>query len=219
MSLRNVFPLRHVKDKSEKDVSLDEHDLSTIDEVAAKDPGPVLQIGLCIWHQIVTRDLFEVNPAAMARYVDDQDPVLYKKIEQFLGIQAISDFYYANLRVWDERLKEDDECCQICLAHTYPNDIVLADVMFQNPYKPIPREEQRYRYTSHEGLSLMPVFMKRLRKYSVRSDVDRILLTAAAGDLVPLFRKYGFEPDGSPLAKAGLEIGVGIPMQLLLKYE
>jgi len=97
MSLRNLFPLQYVKDKFDKDVIAEEYDLSTIKELSQKAPHPVLQIGLCIWHQIVTRSLFQVDPRAMAKYVDDQDPILYKKIEELLGIQAVFDLYYANL--------------------------------------------------------------------------------------------------------------------------
>jgi hypothetical protein len=119
--------------------------------------------------------------------------------------------------VCDESLKEDNECCQICLAHTYPNDIVLSDVTFKNPYKPIPEENQRYCYTSYEGLSLLPVLMQHLKEYSIETDIDRILLTAAALDLVSLFSKYGFEVDGSPIAQMALKAGFGIPMHLLLK--
>ena len=215
MSLRNLFPLQYVKDKFDKDVIAEEYDLSTIKELSQKEPHPVLQIGLCIWHQIVTRSLFQVDPQAMAKYVED--PILYKKIEELLGIQAVFDLYYANLRVCDESLKDDNECCQICLAHTYPNDIVLSDVTFKNPYKPIPKADQRYYYTSYKGLSLMPVLMQRLKEYSLEKDKDRILLTAAAGDLVPLFSKYGFEVDGSLIAQMGLKVGFGIPMHLLLK--
>ena len=131
MSLRDLFPLQYVKDKFDKDVIAEEYDLSTIKELSQKEPHPVLQIGLCIWHQIVTRNLFQVNPQAMAKYVED--PILYKKIEELLCIQAVFDLYYANLRVCDESLKDDNECCQICLAHTYTNDIVLSDVNFKNP--------------------------------------------------------------------------------------
>ena len=97
MSLRSVFPLQYVKDKFEKDVIVKEYDLSIIKYLAQKDPHPVLQIGLCVWHQIVTRNIFQVDPRAMAKYVDDQDPILYEKIEELLGIQAVFDFYYANL--------------------------------------------------------------------------------------------------------------------------
>lgn len=217
MTLRSIFPLQYVKEKFEKDVIVKEYDLSTIKDLAQKDPHPVLQIGLWVWHQIVTSNLFQVDPRAMAKYVDDQDPILYEKIEELLGIQAVFDLYYANLRVCDESLKEDNECCQICLAHTYPNDIVLSDVTFKNPYKPIPEKDQRYYYTSYEGLSLMPVLMQRLKEYSLETDKDSILLTAAAGDLVPLFNKYGFVVDSSPIAQVALKVGFGIPMHLLLK--
>jgi hypothetical protein len=153
----------------------------------------------------------------MARYVDTQDPILYRKIEELLGIQVLFDLYYANVRVQDDSLGEDNECCQICLAHTYPNDIVLADVTFENPYKPIPKAKQRYRYTHYEGLSLMPVLMEQLKEYCLQTGKDRIVLTAAARDLVPLFSKYGFQVDGSPIAKVALKVGVGIPMELLFK--
>ena len=63
----------------------------------------------------------------------------------------------------------------------------------------------------------MPVLMQRLKEYSLETDKDSILLTAAAGDLVPLFSKYGFEVDGSLIAQVALKVGFGIPMHLLLK--
>ena len=217
MSLRTLFPLQLVKDKFDKDVIAEEYDLSTIDIISQKDPHPVLQIGLCVWHQIVTRNLFNVDPRAMALNVDAQDPILYKKIEELLGIQAILDFFYANLRVSDDTLGDDNECCQICFAKTYPNDIVLSDVTFENPYKPIPEDEQKYEYTRYEGLSLLPDLMQHLKDYSTENGIDRILLTAASGDLIPLFKKYGFDVDDSPIAQMALDVGYGIPMQLLLK--
>jgi hypothetical protein len=217
MSLHDLFPLQYVKDKFDKEVVVEEYNLSTIKELSRKEPDPVLEIGLCIWHQIVTRKLFQVDPRAMAKYVDDRDPILYKKIEEFLCIQAIFDLYYANLRIRDESLKKNNKCCQICFAHTYPNDIVLSDVTFKNPYKPIPKEKQRYCYARYEGLALLPVLMQRLKKYSLETNKDRILLTVAAGDLIPLFSKYGFKVDGSLIPQTALKAGFGIPMQLLLK--
>lgn len=217
MSLRDVFPLTYVKDKFEKEVVAREYDLSTIEELAKEDPQPVVQMGLCIWHQIVTRGLFRVDPRAVGRYVDAQDPVLYRKIEELVGEQVLFDLYYVNVRVLDGSLDGDNECCQISLAHTFPNDIVLSDVTFANPYKRIPKGRRRYRYTYYEGLSLMPVFMERLKGYCVGTGKDRIVLTAAARDLIPLFSKYGFQVDGSPIAEVALKVGVGIPMQLLFK--
>ncbi len=217
MALRDVFPIKYVRDKFEKELIVKEYDLSTVEELAKEHPEPLVQIGLCIWHQVVTRRLFPVNPQAVRRYVDSPYPFLYKKIEELLALQVVFDLYNVNARVRDDSLGEDNECCQMCLAHTYPNDVVLADVTFENPYKPVPKRRQRYRYTYYEGLSLLPVFMERLKEYCLQSDKDRIVLTAAARDLVPLFGKYGFQVDDSLLAKVALKAGGGIPMQLLFK--
>jgi hypothetical protein len=105
------------------------------------------------------------------------------------------------------------------LVRTYPNDILLADVAFANPYKPIPERHRRYLYQEFEGLGLLPELMGRLKDHARGHAVERLLLVAAASDLIPVFERHGFSIDGSPMGRHCLSAGHSIPMQMVLAAQ
>lgn len=216
MLLKDILPISYIENKFDKPITSDIYDLSRISELATNDPQALLQVGLCVWHQIVYRNLFNVNPRAMAKYIDNQNPMLYKAIEEHIKATILYDLYCMHLAVDDIQL-DYNQCCEMCLAYTYPNDIVLADVTFINPYKPIPEEKRRYSCTHFEGLSLLPALMDRLKDYAKEHSIDKIILTAAHADLIPLFKKYGFVVDESEIAKFALRVKACIPMELVLQ--
>ena len=153
----------------------------------------------------------------MAEHVDARDPFLYRRIEEHLSISVVHDLYHLEIRLRGSSAVRVPPCATICVAKTYPNDLLLADVAFVNPHKPIAKHRRRFRYQEFEGLGLLPELMRRIIVRARRDRMDRLLLIAAAADLVPLFEKHGLSLDDSDMARSCLESGASIPMQLIIE--
>lgn len=208
MGLEGFFDTQLVRKRFEN-TSVTSWGVNEIEALASQKEDDISQLGFVIWHQIVTRKLFSVDPMEMQNYFDE--PLSFKIIEERVGQELLRDIWAVVIDVEDEGL-EDSTCMELIVALIYPNDLVLLDVNFQDPYKPIPESKRRYDHQTHKGLKLLDGLMIALERKAYELECDNILLTAASGDLVPLFQKFGFDLDGSQLSKVALECGVGIPM-------
>lgn len=208
MSLAGFFDLNLVQQRFPSS-SVSEYGIDEVESLIEYKPRNMSQLGLVIWHQIVTRDLYKVDPQEMGRYVES--PLFYKKIEEKFKRSFLKDIWVAEVEVREDEL-DDQTCAEISVAWTHPNDLVLIDVNFQDPYHPIPRKKRRYEHQTHKGLGFMDDFMSALEVKAKSLNCDHILLTAASRDLVPLFKKYGFDLDGSYASKIAYQVGIGIPM-------
>jgi hypothetical protein len=208
VGLKNFFDTQLVRDRFES-TSVTSWGLNEIESLASRKEDDISQLGFVIWHQIVTRNLFPVDPMEMQ---DDFDkPLSFRVIEKKVGKELLRDIWAVVVDVDDERL-DDTACMELIVALIYPNDMVLLDVNFQDPYKPIPKSKRRFDHQTHEGLKMLDGLMVALESKAYELECNNILLTAASGDLVPLFQNYGFDLDGSQLSKVALEAGLGIPM-------
>jgi hypothetical protein len=189
--------------------SIKQYDLSGIDNLIECKPNDISQMGMAIWHQIVTRNLFKVDPQEMGGHMGD--PLLYKMIENKFKQPFLKDILAVLIHVNDESL-EDTACAQVIVAWTYPNDLILLDVNFQDPHQFIPKSKRKYQHQTHKGLGLIDSFMTALEVKAKELNCDHILMVAADRDLVPLFRRYGFDLDGSQASEIGYQMGFSIPM-------
>ncbi|MGY2173936.1 MULTISPECIES: hypothetical protein [Pseudomonas] len=189
--------------------SIKEYGLSEIDALIECKPNDISQMGMSVWHQIVTRSLYKVDPQEMGSHMGD--PLLYKMIEKKLKQPILKDILAVLIDVSDESL-DDTACAQVIVAWTYPNDLILLDVNFQDPHQVIPKNKRKYQHQTHKGLGLIDSFMTALEVKAKELNCDHILLVAADKDLVPLFKRYGFDLDGSQASKIAYQMGFSIPM-------
>lgn len=208
MALENFFDAQLVREHFEN-TRVTSWGLKEIESLALHKENDISQLGFVIWHQIVTKELFPVDPMEMQDNFDK--PLSFKIIEKRVGQELLRDIWAVVVDVDDEHL-DDSACMELIVALIYPNDMVLLDVNFQDPYKPISKSKRRYDHQTHEGLKMLDGLMVALERKAYELECDNILLVAASGDLVPLFQKFGFDLDGSQLSKIALEYGLGIPM-------
>ena len=207
MSLAGFFDFDVVQRRF-PNASIEEYGLEEIDGLIERKPNDISQLGMTIWHQIVTRQLYKVDPQQMGRHMGD--PLLYRVIEKKFKQPFLKDILAVLIDVADD--VEDATCAEVIVAWTHPNDLVLLDVNFQDPFQPIPGHKRRYEHQTHKGLGLMDSFMLALEGKAKDLNCENMLLTAAHRDLVPLFQKYGFDLDGSYASELAYKLGVGIPM-------
>ena len=72
------------------------------------------------------------------------------------------------------------------------------------------------KFRKHKGFGLLPNVIANMQTYAVQKGIEYLTLTAAAGDLVPLFTKHGFKIEDNDLGRLCLRAGVCIPMELKL---
>jgi hypothetical protein len=208
MSLAGFFDFDVIA-KRFSTASIREYDLSEINALIEFKPNDISQMGMAIWHQIVTRNLYKVDPLEMGNYMGD--PLLYKMIEDKFKQPFLKDILAVLIDVNDESL-DDTVCAQVIVAWTYPNDLMLLDVNFQDPHQVIPKNKRKFQHQTHKGLGLIDSFMTALEVKAKELNCDHILLVAADKDLVPLFKRYGFDLDGSQASKIAYQMGFSIPM-------
>lgn len=82
----------------------------------------------------------------------------------------IRDIYY--VKGWTSKNKKSNLVVELVVAWAFRNDLLLADVTFRDPARPIPQEERRFRLQTHKGLGLLPNLLentqRKARQYNSR---------------------------------------------------
>ncbi len=212
--LENVLPKTEIESAfRSEDVIFSELGFKDINQIAEEQPVDLFQVGLSAWNRIVVEKSDDVDPMAMAQFICDQDPFLYQKIEQKLNKKILFDIFYAKAEIQSAHLTEST-VTEVFVAHTYPNNILIGDVVFQNPKKLISAKKRMSKSQSYEGLGLLPTFMERIKQIATQKNCKFALLSAYTLAEYRLFLKYGFVLENTPIAQRALQMGYSIPMQL-----
>jgi hypothetical protein len=166
-------------------------------------------MGLSVWDNIIADGKDAVEPKALAKYVDNEDPSLIRRIRNQLGKDVLFDVYYGHATLALEG--KDYTVAETLIAHVYPNHLHIADIEFSNPYKPIPKDKRQHPHMHFEGLGLLGTYLANVERISRELKCTGITLTAATEDLAKLFSRYGFEIADTPagdIAKQGIEISI-----------
>jgi hypothetical protein len=210
MELRDIIPAKEIQAKFAEPLTITEYGLVNLDRIIATAPGDVHSTALNVWNRIVQNKLKPVNPKALAKWVMEEDPHLFKKIKQLIGKRVLVDAAYFSAEFHGDRV------AKVILFRVFPNNLHLSSVFFRDPAAPLPAAE-RMKYRTHKGLGLLPTLIAKMRIYAVENGIEYLTLTAAAGDLVPLFEKHGFAVEDNDMGRFCLKTGVCIPMELKLK--
>lgn len=212
----NIIPQKEIQEKFKKPVVFVNLTKQNLDLITKREPFTIIAISLNIWNRIVQNKLKKVNPKAVAEYVDNRDPKIHLKISEIIKEPIIKDIIYSLGTVKDSKIKEKT-VSQITIAHVFPNDLHLADVLFQNPYIPISKSDRKYRLQDFKGLGLLSTLIEKIEQHAKALSCDYITLTASNSELVPLFSKYGFTVEDNSQAKLATRVGLTIPMEKKIK--
>jgi len=167
--------------------------------------------GGSVWNRIIKRKWHPVDPLHFASYFQKSDANLYKAISTLLGVEVIRDIYY--VKGWASKKKKSNVVVELVVARVYRNDLLLADVAFMDPARPIPMGQRRFALQTHKGLGLLPTHLGNMQRKAEELGCEQLTLTAAIRDLVDLFSSFGFVVEDSEMGRRGMQIGHGIPME------
>ena len=211
--LNKIIPIDLISESLGKEIDSIELSIDSIREIQELTPNTCSQIGMNVWDNIIYKKLHNVQPRAIASYINN--PKLHMRVGSIIGETVIKDIYYARGNV-DDNL-DDTQVFEFMVAHVYPNDLYLADILMQNPYSPIDKNDIKFELKKYHGFNLLPLIMKQLNNTAKELGCNKVSLTASSLDQVPLFKKYGFKVRGSESGKLALKYGLGIPMDKVVK--
>lgn len=219
-NMEDILILDKIKEKYDKEIvdeiyHFDHNDkhFKVLNTIVKKEPMTVHGMSMNVWNRIVQYKLKPVDPMAIAKEVDDQDPFIFRKISKIIREPILQEVFYCESKIIDTSLKYNTTY-EIMIGKVFPNDIHLADIEISNPYQPIPKSERKHPQQHYKGLGLLKDQIGRLIDYCYKSNCGFFTLTAATKDQYNLFRRYGFEIEDNEAAKIGLEIGLGISMEM-----
>lgn len=211
MNLRDVYPVKSIKGKFENDVLIEYYGMNDIDKIADLEPGCLFEIGVNAWMHYIESGA-KVDSQNLAKYFGEQEPLIYRRVEQIMKRKALQDIVLIRANVDDENL-DRKICGQLLLARTYPNNLHISDVEFSNPYEPVEESEQEYTYHEYRSLGLFSELLENILKLGKDNKMSKITLSAASRDQVPYFEKHGFSMEETDFAKQAFEVDSGIPME------
>ncbi|XOY31774.1 hypothetical protein ACLIX2_08275 [Proteus cibi] len=210
--LNSILPSKSILGKFSQPVKFTDFDIKKLEYLVKNKPNDLFQIGIAVWDRYCNAHP-EQDKFIFGEECSISDPYLYKKVSKVINEPVIKDILYVRGDIQDPKLK-NKEAVEIIIARTYPNILMIADVMMVNPYEPI--VPQKYDFYEYRGLGLFSELLENARKYCNQHHINEICLTAANLRLKKHFEKYGFVVQDTRMGKAALELGVGIPMSLYM---
>lgn len=210
--LNSVLPFESINKKFTNPVKFTEYGIGRIEYLVRNKPNDMFQIGIAAWDRFCNKHPSQ-DKFLFGKECQTNNPLLYKKVSRHIKENVIKDILYVHGEVQDLEL-DDKETIELILAHTYPNILMIVDIMLVNPYRPV--TPQKYDFQQYHGLGLFAEFLENAIQYCKKEGIEEIYLTAADLPLKNHFEKYGFVVHDTWMGKAALEVGQGIPISLYL---
>jgi predicted GNAT family N-acyltransferase len=215
MKLNDIYPKELVAERvGISNVIFHEIGLEKIDEIVKKKGSCMFELGGGIWDKYVQATP-SIDPMFLAQHFQDGNPYLYKEASKVIGAEAIKDIVYTYTEVNDPNASYSN-FSELLIAVLHPNILHISDVEFSNPNEPIPEKDRKYTFQIFKGLGLFGQLITNCIEFCKQGNIDRICLTAADIDLVPLFQHYGFTVDDTETGRHGTAHGGSIPMTKLV---
>lgn len=209
MNIRDIIPKSEIQLRHATPLSFTEYGFADMSHIIRELPDDVLATSLNVWNRIVQYRIRPVNPQALVKWVFEEDPAIFREIERIISRPVFTDAAYLSAAI------DGREVASISLFRVFPNSVHLADILFRDYTRPLP-PEQRIKDRTHHGYGLLSTVITRMRNYAIEHKIDYLTLTAARGDLVPLFEKHGFKVEDNEMARRFLVTNTCIPMELKL---
>lgn len=209
--LNAVLPRTQLIERFGSSLILEEYGKTDMERIAKKHASALHQVGASVWNRIIQKKWHSVDPQHFASHFRRSDPSLYQAISTFLGIEVIRDIYY--VKGWTSKKRKSNLVVEMVVAWVYRNDLLLADVTFIDPERPIPKRQRQFVLQTHKGLGLLPTLLGNMQRKAEDLGCEQLTLTAAMRDQVDLFRSFGFAVEDSKMGRLAMEIGFGIPME------
>ncbi len=210
--LNAILPSESISKKFTNPVKFIGYGIEQIEYLVRNKPNDLFQIGISAWDRFCNANPNQ-DKFIFGKECQTNNPLLYKKVSRHINGNVIKDILYVHGEVQDPELDYKDTV-ELILAHSYPNILMIVDVMLVNPYKPV--TPQKYSFQEYRGLGLFAELLENAIQYCKKEGIEEIYLTAADIPLKNHFEKYGFVVHDTWMGKAALEVGKGIPMSMYL---
>jgi hypothetical protein len=193
--MHTIFPLDEIRKVIGREVVFKQYSLSDYATIVQEEQDTVTGMALNAWNRMVYSKKPPPDKFALARYIDFPyiDPAIVEGISDIAGTPLIKDISYSKCTVSDSSLSNSDVVvARVIVAHLHPNDLIVGDVYFQNPYQVLPQVKQIPGFLRCRGFGLLATVFERIERVAVAKKCDYITLTAAHPGLVKVFGKYGF---------------------------
>ena len=213
MKLSDVYPKDLILERVASDnIFFYELNLDNIDEIVKKKESSMFELGGVIWDKYI-QVTSGVDPMSLAQYFQNGDPYLFREASKIIGHETIENIVYNYAEITDMGVGVNNlKFSELLIAIIHPKILHISDVEFSNPHEPILEEDRKYTFQNFKGLGAFELLITNCIEFSKQEYINRICLTAANIDLVPLFEKYGFTVDDTPTGRHGMSQGSSIPM-------
>lgn len=129
---------------------------------------------------------------------DEPPDGLIEIVDEELGEDSIRDIYAV------EYFNDNDAnkpFAEIVLAHIWPGDINIVDVVLADNTRPIPEGDPTWQYRNFRGLGAFDALMAGIEAVARDGACTRISLLAAYPTIYQTFAKRGFQVGPSDMAK------------------
>lgn len=208
--LQKIFPRKEIL-AAVPGVEFQHWGLEDIRAIADMKPEAMHEMGLATWSQAVISGEFDLDPRALAKHVDAEDPHLLRHVSRALDRKVLFDLSYTTGTLPDQSGMEP--VLQALIGHLWPRRLHIADVQLLDPRKPVGDATGDQ---SHESLRLLGAFMENCKTVAAEVGASKITLTAAYAELLPVFERNGFSVEDSEPGRVARQYGLGIPMDLHL---
>lgn len=198
-TIHEIFPREELERRFPKPITVMQQGKESVSALNQIDLF-VGSLALNVWNRIVETEKIKVDPYAVGAHIKDgiSQPSLLGAIDKIIGQPTIKELSFTLVRAVD-RKKKNPQIAKLAIAHVFPNDFHIADMYYQDKYRPLPERLQRYQFAEYYGFGLMDLTMERIEAYARRLGCNNLTLTCASPDLVSLFKRYGFRKETGKL--------------------
>lgn len=215
MQLVDTFPYNDIAKAFEADVNITTYGLQQIADIAHLEPLSLHETGANIWMHYIESGA-KTNPQKLAKHFQNQNPLLFKAVEKVIKRKAIQDIALIYATVEDSALPFA-VCSKALLARTYPNNVHISHIEFNDPYKPLTGIQKKFEHQQYKGLGLFSILLQQLIIYAKSNRINKITLSAATTDQYHYFLAHNFTLEKTAFANSSLQRGTTIPMELRIK--
>src|SRR5574337_1613613 len=124
MQLREVMPVDALKARFPDILAKEISGLANMPTFEREHAKELVNLALHQWDRIVAFGPDDIDPMAIAKWVEREDPGLCRRVSKILGRPLVQDILYAEMSV--RRGSEAVTVAEIMVAHLYPGDLHLA---------------------------------------------------------------------------------------------
>jgi len=212
MKLHDILLKNEISQKFNSPVEFEQFGKNEIDKIAVKDPNILYEIGAQAWMLFIESGA-KVDPQKYSKDFDSGNPLLYKQVEKSIKRKIIQDISFSYSKIKDDSI-DSTGCIQLSLCRMWPNDLYIADVVFYNPYEPVPEDKRKYEMHYFKSLNLFSNHLENIKAYCKQNKIQRITLTTSSNEQIPYFESSGFKVENNNFAKHALTMGRSVPMYL-----